>query len=127
MAPRIRECQAKHSIMWRFGEGAQLTTIGEEIVQHQYRISSSITTRLVAQAMVTARREPCDSRSSGRLWSEGTPFQGHGETGSLARGDESTAGRRDSRRPTMRFHAMSQTAPATRPPHTAVAVSTGKR
>ena len=64
-----------------------------QIVQHLYRISSSSTTRLVAQAVVTARREPCDSWSSGRLWSEGTPFQGHGETGSPASGDESMAGR----------------------------------
>ena len=93
MPPRIRERQAKQSIMWQVGEGAELTTIGQKIVQHQYRISSSITTRLVAQAVVTARREPCDSWSSGRLWSEGTPFQGHGETGSPASGDESMAGR----------------------------------
>jgi hypothetical protein len=93
MPPRIRECQAKQSIMWRFSERTELATISEEIVQHQYRISSSITTRLVAQAVVTARREPCDSWSSGRLWSEGTPFQGHGETGSPASGDESMAGR----------------------------------
>jgi hypothetical protein len=127
MTSRVRKCQAKQCIMWRFGEGAQLTTIGEEIVQRQHRSRGSFTTRLIAQAVVTTRRESRDSRSSGRLWCEGTSFQDHGETGLPANGGEPTAGRRDSRRPARRSHAMSQTTPATRPPHTAVAVSTGKR
>jgi hypothetical protein len=127
MAPRIREGQAKHGIMRWFGEGAELATIGEQIVQREHRDRSSITARLVAQAVLTARREPRDPWPSRRLRSDGTTFHDHGETGLPARGDESTAGRRDSPRRAMRSHAMSQTAPATRPPQTAVAVSTGKR
>ena len=67
MTPCIRECQAKQGVIRRFGEGAQLATVGEEIVQCQHRNPSSITMRLVAQAVVTARREPRDSLSSGRL------------------------------------------------------------
>jgi hypothetical protein len=54
-------------IMRRFGKGAELATIGEEIVQRQHRDPGPITTRLIAQAVVTARREPRDPRSSGRL------------------------------------------------------------
>jgi hypothetical protein len=125
--PRIRKCQTKMCIMRRFGEGAELATIGEEIVQRQHRNPGPITMRLVAQTVVTARREPRDPRSSGRLESEGTWFQGHGETSLPASDEELVAGRRDSRRRAMRFHATSQTAPATRPPQTAVAASTGKR
>src|SRR5215213_950351 len=71
VSPGIRECQAKQCIMWRFREGAELTTIGQKIMERQHRSRGSITTRLVAQTVVTTRREPRDSRSSGRLWSEG--------------------------------------------------------
>src|SRR5688572_719904 len=109
------------------GERAELAAIGEQIVQRQYRNRVSITARLVAQAMLTARRESRDPRSSGRLRSDGPAFHDYGETDLPARGDESTARRRDSPRRAMRSHAASQTAPATRPPQTAVAVNTGKR
>jgi len=44
MPARIRECQTKKCIIWRFGEGSELATIGEEIVQRQYRNPSSNTT-----------------------------------------------------------------------------------
>ena len=127
MAPRIREGQAKYGIMRWFSEGAELATIGEQIVQREHWDRGSITARFVAQAVLTTRRKPRDPRSSGRLRSEGTPRQAHGETGLPARGDESMAGRRDSPPRAMRSQATSQTAPATRPPQTAVAVSTGKR
>ena len=127
MAPRIGEGQAKQSIVWRFDQPAKLATIGKEIVQRQHLNPGSITARLVAQAVLTARREPRDPWASGRLRSEGTALQDHGEIGSPARGDESMASRRDSPRRAKRPHAMSQTTPATRPPQTAVAASTGKR
>ena len=126
MTPRVRECQAKQGIMWRFGEGAQLTTIGEEIVQRQHRSRGSFTTRLVAQAVVAARRESRNSRSSGRLWrkeprSRITETPAHPQAATSRRlAGETPCG-------PMRSHATSQTAPTTRPPHTAVAVSTGKR
>jgi hypothetical protein len=127
MPPCIGERQTKTCIMRRCGEGAELPAIGEEIVHRQHRNPGPITMRLVTQTVVTARRKPRDPRSPGRLESEGTWFQGHGETSLPASGEELMAGRRDSRRRAMRSHTTSQTAPATRPPQTAVAASTGKR
>ena len=82
--------------MRRFGEGAELTTIGEQIVQREHRDRGPITARLIAQAVATARREPRDPWSSGRLRSDVTAFHDQGETGLPAIGDESTVGRRTS-------------------------------
>ena len=43
MTPRIRERQAEQGIMRGFGEGAELTAIGKEIVQSQHRHPGSTT------------------------------------------------------------------------------------
>ena len=74
-------CRRNSGIVRRFGEGAELATIGEEIVQREHGIAAAVAARLVAQAVLTARREPRDPRSSGRLRSDGTAFQDHGEIG----------------------------------------------
>jgi hypothetical protein len=43
MAPCIREGQAKKSIMGWFSEGAELTTISEQIVQREHWDRGAIT------------------------------------------------------------------------------------
>jgi len=69
-----------------------MATIGKEIVQREHRGRGRITSRLVAQPVITARREPRDSRPARWLRHEGTALPDHGETGSPASGGESTAG-----------------------------------
>lgn len=93
MTTRIREGQAKQNTMPRCGEGAELATIGQQIVQPEHWDRGSITARLVAQAVFTACREPSDPWSSGWVRSDGTAFHYYEATGSPARGDGSTVGR----------------------------------
>ena len=125
MSARVWEGHAEYRIVRRLPERPELAAIGKEIMQREHRNSVRGTARLVAQSMLTAPREPRDSRSPGRLWTDMTSPQAQGNVGSPANGEDSATGR--TARRVVRARTTSQTTPATRPPQTAFTISTGKR
>jgi hypothetical protein len=58
MPPRIRQDEGIASLAQRASEGAELSAIGEQVMQAQYDRAVTLAQRLVAEAVRSPRREP---------------------------------------------------------------------